>query len=90
MTGPLFSAFCRNSDLPAGPAVGFTVPRALGGAVIRNRIKRRMRESVRLRLALLPRGWQVVFNPRRSVLACGFEELGREVERVFERCAGRS
>src|SRR6185295_7884657 len=33
-----------------GPRIGFTVPRALGGAVVRNRIKRRVREAVRLRL----------------------------------------
>src|SRR5436853_3967970 len=34
----------------SGPRIGFTLPRSLGGAVVRNRIKRRVREAVRQRL----------------------------------------
>lgn len=71
----------------AGPKVGFTLPRALGKAVIRNRIKRRVRESVRLALAGLGPEWLVVVNPRRRALEAPFSSLLSEVERVFRRCA---
>ena len=45
-----------------------------------------MREAVRREIWRLAPGWDVVFNPRRSVLDAPFLDLRREVERVFERC----
>ena len=65
---------------------GFTCPRALGKAVVRNRIKRRLREAVRSRLAEIRPGWVVVFNPRRTVLDAPFIELCKEVSRVLAKC----
>ena len=49
--------------------VGFTVGKVLGGAVERNRIKRRMREAVRLSWPACERPMDVVFNPRKSGFA---------------------
>jgi ribonuclease P protein component len=88
INSPYFAAFCLHGHAPeAESKAGFTTPRALGGAVIRNRIKRRMREAVRRCLGELGSGWEIVFNPRRSVLTATREELEREVKRVIGRCA---
>ncbi len=96
---PLFAAFCLAEPLEAGNpsaiparepgrrAVGFTTPKALGKAVKRNRIRRRIREAARLELASLSAGWSIVFNPRRKVLDCIFTDLQHEVKRLFIRCA---
>jgi ribonuclease P protein component len=54
--------------------------------VVRNRIKRRIREAVRARLPLLSPQWQVVINPRRRVLTAGFPDLVQEIEKLFLRC----
>jgi ribonuclease P protein component len=54
--------------------------------VKRNRLKRRMREAVRSELDLLPENWCVVFNPRGTVMEAPFDDLRREVGRLFTRC----
>ncbi|HEX3996860.1 MAG TPA: ribonuclease P protein component [Acetobacteraceae bacterium] len=82
---PLFAAFSLG-QAGGGKAVGFTTPKALGKAVRRNRIRRRMREAVRLELASLNPGWSIVFNPRRKLLDCIFTDLRHEVKRFFIRC----
>lgn len=87
MTSRYFVAFCRKQEASDAPSrFGFTVPKALGKAVKRNRIKRRMREAVRARLGELSTQWAVVFNPRRAVLDAPFEEICQEVGRIFARC----
>jgi ribonuclease P protein component len=70
-------------DNASGPRVGFTVGRALGGAVQRNRMKRRLREAVRL--CRLPAGAaaDVVINPKKTLLANDFTEVVNEVQRAF-------
>jgi ribonuclease P protein component len=67
-----------------GLRVGFTVGKVLGGAVERNRIKRRLRESVRLRWPGVRIPMDVVVNPKKSVLKLEFAELGNEIGRAFE------
>ena len=66
-----------------GPRVGFTVGRALGGAVVRNRMKRRLREAVRLTRTGAPSDVDVVINPKKSLLVAEFEAVVNEVRRAF-------
>ncbi len=66
-----------------GPRIGLTVPKALGKAVDRNRIKRRLREAVRAALPLLTSPVDVILHPRRSVIDLDFVQLKREVATVF-------
>jgi ribonuclease P protein component len=72
--------------------IGLTVGRVLGGAVERNRIKRRLREAVRLNLAqfdwrTLPAHTDVVINPRKAVLTLAFDALVNEVGEALRAIA---
>jgi ribonuclease P protein component len=76
-----------------GARVGFTVGKVLGGAVERNRIKRRLREAVRLRRSVLKSAGavDVVINPKKSVLTLEFsvvlEEVGRALDVIAKKLA---
>jgi len=67
----------------SGLHVGFTVGRALGGAVQRNRMKRRLREAVRLSRPRPGPSADVVINPKKAVLTVDFEQLLNEVRQAF-------
>src|SRR5215467_2905953 len=64
---PNMTVFYLKRTESEGMRVGFTVSRALGGAVDRNRVKRRLRESVRLTPPNRSPGVDVVINPKKSV-----------------------
>ena len=66
-----------------GWRVGFTVGRVLGGAVERNRIKRRLREAVRLQWPGVCIPADVVVNPKKSVLKLEFADLENEIAGAF-------
>lgn len=72
---------------PVEPRVGFAVPRAAGGAVERNRIKRRLREVWDERLARVPEGHDYVLIVRPGLVeaaeANGFEWLGERVDELL-------
>jgi ribonuclease P protein component len=91
-TGRYFAAFCvrverqRASNGKDWARLGFTVPRAFGKAVLRNRVKRRLRELLRVRLPEVAPEWDIVINPRRPAIAAPMEELRREVDRLVAQC----
>jgi ribonuclease P protein component len=72
---------------PAAPRFGFSVPKAVGGATERNRIKRQLREVWRERLERVPAGCDYVLIVRpglpEAVEANGFGWLGERVDEVL-------
>ena len=81
-----------NENAAEDGRVGFTVSKVLGGAVVRNRLKRRLREAVRLH-GMIPAAMDIVINPKKSLLTAEFVEVQREIRRAFEviaESAGKS
>ena len=71
------------STLPA--AVGFAVSKQVGGSVVRNRVKRRLRHAVRERLAGLPGDGRLVVRALPAAAAASYQELGADLDRCLER-----
>lgn len=75
----------------AGPSplsrFGISVKKALGGAVVRNRIRRRIREILRRNRTEIPSGWDIVIHPRRSVAQAPFAPLEAELVRLLRSIA---
>ncbi len=67
-----------------GPRIGFTVGKALGGAVQRNRIRRRLREAVRLNGFSPDLNVDVVINPKKPALNVKFTLLQSEIAKAFQ------
>ncbi|MFN2484543.1 MAG: ribonuclease P protein component [Candidatus Limnocylindria bacterium] len=70
--------------------IGMSTPRALGGAVVRNTVRRRLREALRARYATLPSGWDVLVIGRTPARDASTSELGASIDRLLERCGVRA
>lgn len=70
--------------------LGITTPTHLGKAVLRNRLKRRLREIFRLNRSDIPGGWDIVLNPRGGAARVSFNELRQEILQIFPRRAAPS
>jgi ribonuclease P protein component len=84
--GRLFLLELLQRDDENPPRVGFTVTRKAGNAVVRNRIRRRLREAVRVHAAddMQP-GNDYVIVGRDEVLAAPFAGIGTELSRRLRR-----
>jgi ribonuclease P protein component len=71
-------------DLPAEPArVGFVVSRAVGGAVVRNKVRRRLRHLARGYLDRLPEGSLLVVRANPPAAAARQADLAAEFDLVL-------
>ena len=74
----------RDDDGPV--RVGFTVSKKVGTAVERNRVRRRLREIVRLQAATgLSAGHDYVLIGRRAALSLPFEQIIEDFKRALRR-----
>jgi ribonuclease P protein component len=71
--------------IPSGPRIGLTVPKAIGNAVVRNRIKRRMRAVVRKHIHQLTAPVDLVLHPRRAAAEIDIHLLENDVVAIFTR-----
>ena len=65
--------------------VGITVSKKLGGAVIRNRVRRRLREVYRLNELRFAPGWDIVVVARSRCISAPFEKLTEQYLSLAEK-----
>lgn len=71
---PYMVVYCRRNACGEN-RLGYTVSTKLGGAVVRNRVRRRFREIVRLRSPQLKRGWDLVIVARSRAVGAPYAKL---------------
>ena len=64
---------------------GFSVSSRIGNAVTRNRIKRRLREALRLRIEEIKPGWDLVFVGRNPIRDADYHSMEAACARLLRR-----
>lgn len=70
------------------PRVGFVVGRAVGPAVTRNRVRRRLQHLAADRMSTLPAYTDLVVRALPPAATVDFTELGRDLDSCLHRLAG--
>jgi ribonuclease P protein component len=71
-------------DAPISSRAGFVVSKAVGNAVVRNTVKRRLRHLMRTRIADLPAGAEVVVRAMPAAAGLTFEALATDLDAALE------
>jgi ribonuclease P protein component len=81
-----FLVFILPRREPLAPSrIGVTVSRKVGGAVVRNRVKRLLREAFRRRKTLFPKGLDIVFIAKQTAQKSELADVVRELERLCNK-----
>jgi ribonuclease P protein component len=65
--------------------IGLSTPRSLGGAVERNRVRRRLREIIRQRYAEMGMGWDLLVIARPEAATATYADLREAFAALLER-----
>ncbi|MGI5843558.1 MAG: ribonuclease P protein component [Candidatus Xenobium sp.] len=76
--------YCLKRPRPGG-RVAFCVSKKLGSAVVRNHVRRRLREVYRLNQEKLATRWDVILLARPLALSASFQDLEKEFLNLAER-----
>jgi ribonuclease P protein component len=83
--------FLRSDPAASRPRIGISVSKRVGDAVVRNRVKRRLRELFRrTRAKLLDRPVEIAVNARPSAANAPFEELSRDYAATLQKALARA
>ena len=80
--GLLLALVLKNQQPLADLRVGLTVSAKVGNAVVRNRVRRRLRELFRTRREALPKGLDMVLIARTSAAKAEWQDFVRAFDRL--------
>lgn len=75
----------RRDEVDADPVAGFIVARTVGNAVVRNKVRRRLRHLVRDRIDSLPRGSLLVVRANPPAASADFDQLAADLGSALDR-----
>jgi len=81
---PLLVLLAVRNDLDC-TRFGFLVSKRIGKAVVRNRVRRLLREAARARIGRIAVGWDLVLIARTSIIQAGFWDIGEALDSLLQR-----
>ncbi len=69
----------------AGVRIGVAAGRSVGGAVVRNRAKRRIRACVDGYLPKITPGWDLIFLARQPIREASYDQIQEGIDRLLKR-----
>jgi len=81
---PILTARFRRTDLET-TRFGLSTGRALGGAVVRNRVRRRLREALRAMAPSFQPGWDVLIIARPAIVETDYRSQLAALRRILQR-----
>lgn len=67
------------------PRLGVTIPKSVGGAVVRNRVRRRLREAFRRNREIIRAPMDIVLHVRPAAAGARYEKLESELLAAVRR-----
>jgi len=89
LVNPYLVLYCRKNQKDQY-RIGFSISKKVGKAVIRNRVKRRLREICRLHERIFPKGWDLIFVARVRIKDASYRVMEKSVFDLVKRMGDQS
>ena len=76
----------KNKRLNDINRLGLTVSKKVGNAVMRNRVRRLIKENWRLREDLISTGYDIVIVARAASAGATYAEIGKDIDYLLRKC----
>lgn len=83
-TSPFFTMYIKKNNLDH-TRLGVSVSKKVGKSVVRNKIKRRIREIVRTNYDNIKKGYDIVFSVKPEAAKLDFKAIDREIKSLLKR-----
>jgi ribonuclease P protein component len=83
-TSPFFTMYIKKNNLGYS-RLGVSVSKKVGKSVVRNKIKRRIKEIIRTNYGFIKNGWDIVFSVRPLSVDLEYTNMEKEVKNLLKR-----
>ncbi|MDD4570445.1 MAG: ribonuclease P protein component [Tepidanaerobacteraceae bacterium] len=83
-TSPFFTMYIKKNHLNHS-RLGVSVSKKVGKSVVRNKIKRRVKEIFRINIDSIKKGWDIVISARPAASSLEYKKIEKEMKTLLKR-----